>query len=147
MTGNQFTELLTTTSISLAPGRLKADDNTDFNCAGSVTRVASNPSDFATPLALVINELVTNAVEHGLEGRTGTVWLLADRAAGDGNDEFLTVTIADDGVGLPDGQYTEGLGLQIVRTLVTSELGGSIQWSPRDGGGTAVEIVLNLARA
>ncbi len=37
----QFTELLTTTSISFAPGRLKADDNTDFNCAGSVTFVAS----------------------------------------------------------------------------------------------------------
>lgn len=105
------------------------------------------PSDFATPLALVINELVTNAVEHGLEGRTGTVWLIADRAEGDGKDEYLTVTIADDGVGLPDGQYTEGLGLQIVRTLVTSELGGTIQWIPRDGGGTAVEIVLNLARA
>lgn len=74
------------------------------------------------------------------------MWLLADRTPGEGNDEFLTVTVADDGVGLPEGQYTEGLGLQIVRTLVTSELGGSIQWSPRDGGGTAVEIVLNLAR-
>ena len=47
---NQFTELLTTTSISFAPGRLKADDNTDFNCEGSVTRVASSPSDFATPV-------------------------------------------------------------------------------------------------
>jgi hypothetical protein len=34
-----------------------------------------------------------------------------------------------------------------VRTLVTSELGGSIQWRPRDGGGTAVEIVLNLVRS
>ncbi|BAS17214.1 signal transduction histidine kinase [Arthrobacter sp. Hiyo8] len=34
-----------------------------------------------------------------------------------------------------------------MRTLVTSELGGSIQWRPRDGGGTAVEIVLNLVRS
>ncbi len=47
---NQFTELLTTTSISFAPGRLKADDKTDFNCEGSVTFVASSPSDFATPV-------------------------------------------------------------------------------------------------
>lgn len=105
------------------------------------------PSDFATPLALVINELVTNAVEHGLEGRAGTVWLIADRSTGERDDELLTVTIADDGVGLPEGSYTEGLGLQIVRTLVTSELGGSIQWMPRDGGGTAVEIVLSLVRS
>lgn len=66
---------------------------------------------------------------------------------GERGDELLTVTIADDGVGLPEGSYTEGLGLQIVRTLVTSELGGSIQWMPRDGGGTAVEIVLNLVRS
>src|SRR5204862_204350 len=67
------------------------------------------PSDFATPLALVINELVTNAVEHGLEGRAGTVWLMADRSTAESGDELLTVTIADDGVGLPDGSYVEGL--------------------------------------
>jgi two-component sensor histidine kinase len=103
------------------------------------------PSDFATPLALVINELVTNAVEHGLEGRTGTVWLLADRSEGDDGAELLTVTVADDGVGLPDTPHVEGLGLQIVRTLVTSELAGTIHWKPRDGGGTAVQIVLSLA--
>jgi C4-dicarboxylate-specific signal transduction histidine kinase len=35
--------------------------------------------------------------------------------------------------------------LQIVRTLVTSELGGTIQWQPREGGGTAVQIRLSLA--
>ncbi|HYH77651.1 MAG TPA: ATP-binding protein, partial [Arthrobacter sp.] len=40
--------------------------------------------------------------------------------------------------------HVEGLGLQIVRTLVTSELGGSIQWQPREGGGTAVRIRLSL---
>jgi two-component sensor histidine kinase len=102
------------------------------------------PSDLATPLALVINELVTNAVEHGLEGRAGTVSLIADRSEADEGEE-LTVTIADDGVGLPDTPHVEGLGLQIVRTLVTSELGGTIQWKPRDGGGTAVQIRLSLA--
>ena len=46
----QFTELFTTTSISLAPGRLNADDSTDFNWPGSVTCVASSPSDLATPV-------------------------------------------------------------------------------------------------
>jgi len=103
------------------------------------------PSDLATPLALVINELVTNAVEHGLEGRAGTVWLVADRSDGDDGEE-LTVTIADDGVGLPETPHVEGLGLQIVRTLVTSELGGTISWQRREGGGTEVKIRLSLAR-
>jgi two-component sensor histidine kinase len=101
------------------------------------------PSDLATPLALVINELVTNAVEHGLEGRAGTVWLLADRSEGEDGEE-LTVTIADDGVGLPETPHVEGLGLQIVRTLVTSELGGTITWERREGGGTEVKIRLSL---
>ncbi|BCT76783.1 histidine kinase [Sinomonas cyclohexanicum] len=101
------------------------------------------PSDFATPLALVINELVTNAVEHGLADRSGTVWLTADRQRDATGAEVLEATVEDDGVGLaPAAARHEGLGLQIVRTLVTSELGGSIDWHPRDGGGTVVRIVL-----
>ncbi len=103
------------------------------------------PSDFATPLALVINELVTNAVEHGLADRGGTVWLLANRRTDRDGEEILDVTIADDGVGLPPGEHPEGLGLQIVRTLVTSELGGTIEWSAREGGGTSVRIEMGLS--
>ncbi|WP_285726288.1 sensor histidine kinase [Psychromicrobium xiongbiense] len=100
-------------------------------------------SDLATPLALVINELVTNAVEHGLQNRAGTVWLKAEREmTADG--EMLRLTVSDDGVGLPEGHVTEGLGLQIVRTLVTSELGGSIVWQPRPGRGTSVCVELPL---
>lgn len=102
------------------------------------------PSDFATPLALVINELVTNAVEHGLSERKGTVWLSASRQMGPDAEEILTVTVADDGVGLPPGPRREGLGLQIVRTLVQSELDGTIDWSSRPGGGTEVRIEMGL---
>ena len=80
-------------------------------------------ADLATPLSLVINELVTNAVEHGLAEQPGTVWLKADRSVGS-EGEMLTVSIMDDGAGLPSDGYSEGLGLQIVRTLVMSELGG-----------------------
>ncbi|RJU02936.1 ATPase [Arthrobacter frigidicola] len=102
------------------------------------------PSDFATPLALVINELVTNAVEHGLADRSGTVWLAANRRTDRDGEELLDVTIADDGVGLPAGDLPQGLGLQIVRTLVNSELGGTIEWSAREGGGTAVHLEMGL---
>lgn len=102
------------------------------------------PSDLATPLALVINELVTNAVEHGLAERDGTVQLIAERYSREDGTEILRVTVADDGVGLPQTPLAEGLGLQIVRTLVTSELDGSIRWEPRPSGGTAVIIELPL---
>jgi two-component sensor histidine kinase len=55
------------------------------------------------------------------------------------------VTVADSGVGLPadfDLDSTTSLGLQIVRTLVVSELGGRLRISRRPGGGT--EAVLDL---
>ncbi|AJT41431.1 sensor histidine kinase [Psychromicrobium lacuslunae] len=101
-------------------------------------------SDLATPLALVINELVTNAVEHGLEDRGGTVRLIAERYSKEDGSEILRVSIADDGVGLPETPLEEGLGLQIVRTLVTSELDGTIRWEPVASGGTVVIIELPL---
>ena len=53
--------------------------------------------------------------------------------------ERLKVTVADNGVGLPEGfdlDSATGLGLQIVRALVVSELGGRLRIVPRPGGGT-----------
>ena len=57
----------------------------------------------------------------------------------------LSVTVADTGVGLPDGfdlDSATSLGLQIVRTLVVGELGGRLRIVPRPGGGT--EAVVDL---
>ena len=51
----------------------------------------------------------------------------------------LVVTVSDNGVGLPpdfDLDASSTLGLQIVRTLVLTELGGTLQVAPRPGGGT-----------
>ncbi len=118
----------------------------------------SMPSQFATPLALVINEIVANAVEHGLDGEAGTVTMTGERSLSAEGEPMLTVTIEDDGKGLGDrvieesgvaafrpSQGSEGLGMQIVRTLVASELGGSIKWGPAEGQGTRVVITALLA--
>ncbi|ROS31251.1 sensor histidine kinase [Cellulomonas sp. PhB150] len=101
----------------------------------------SVPADDATALALVLTELVTNAVEHGLDGREdGNVDITVAR---DGDD--LRVEVADDGAGLPaDRGAGSGLGTQIVLTLVTNELHGTIEWNPREGGGTSVVITARL---
>jgi two-component system, sensor histidine kinase PdtaS len=63
----------------------------------------------------------------------------------------LVVRVIDDGTGLPDGfdlDRSTGLGLSIVRTLVSSELGGSIRlWSgdyTTDRPGTTVELLVPL---
>jgi two-component sensor histidine kinase len=98
------------------------------------------PSEYATPLALALTELVTNAVEHGLAGRAeGEVEIIAERT-----DELLSVKVRDNGVGLAEGKVGSGLGTQIVRTLIQGELGGSIDWHTIMGSGTEVTIEIPL---
>jgi two-component sensor histidine kinase len=99
------------------------------------------PSEVATPLVMVLNELVQNAVEHAyMPGQNGEVVIGVDR-----EDDRLRVTVSDKGRGLPDNfrvDATQRLGLQIVRTLATGELRGEIALRNRDGGGT--EAVLEF---
>ncbi|THG30654.1 sensor histidine kinase [Naasia lichenicola] len=97
------------------------------------------PSSSATPLALALTELVTNAVEHGLAGREGTVEIRATR-----DNETLTVLVRDNGNGLAEGKVGSGLGTQIVRTLIQGELGGSIDWHTMVGRGTEVTIEIPM---
>ncbi len=81
-------------------------------------------SRIATPLALVITELIYNALEHGLESQGSRLDINIERDA-----KNVSVTIADDGVGLPDGfslAESSNLGLQIVRTLTENELRGTL---------------------
>src|SRR5262249_50061594 len=62
--------------------------------------------------------------------------------------ERLAVSVADRGAGLPpdfDLDNMTSLGLQIVRTLVVTELGGHLDIGPNDGGGTLVRVELPLA--
>ena len=114
-------------------------------------------AEIATPLAVVLTELLQNAVQHGfptddtavhhtntsdpLDGDAPPprqVGRVVVSFANDGSE--LLVRVRDDGVGLPDGFTMHGprLGLLIVRTLVTTDLGGTIDmWSD---SGTVVEL-------
>ena len=95
------------------------------------------PTQPATVCALVINELLQNALEHGYErqeGGTVTVNLSDD-------GEQITISVDDDGVGLPEefdlGQ-TSSLGLQIVKALAEGDLKGSFELISRDKGVSAI---------
>ena len=100
-------------------------------------------AELATPLVMVLTELVQNALEHAFEpGRHGEVVLRADRSAGS-----LEVTVSDDGRGLPEDfslARAERLGLQIVRTLVGSELRGSLDLQRGQPRGTVAVLSLPL---
>jgi hypothetical protein len=104
------------------------------------------PATVATPLAMVLTELLQNALQHGFGSQrssgadAGIIEVVAERAP-----ELLTVTVTDSGAGLPPGfdlENATSLGLQIVRTLVEGELGGQINLRPRAGGGTIAVVDL-----
>jgi two-component sensor histidine kinase len=81
----------------------------------------------ATPLALVITELIHNSLEHGLATEGDLLQVDVSR-----DGDFITVKVIDNGVGLPEGfsyEESSNLGLQIVRTLTENELKGSIKLS------------------
>jgi two-component sensor histidine kinase len=101
----------------------------------------------ATPLAMVLTELLQNALQHGLGpvANSAGAALLEVRATRD--EKRLSVTVADNGAGLPEGfdpEATTSLGLQIVRTLVVGELGGRLAILPRPGGGTEATVDLPI---
>jgi len=95
------------------------------------------PCKAATSLGLAINELVCNAVKHGLAGRPrGRVSITIK--AGDP----LRISVSDNGRGLPHGfdPAVHGhVGLLVVRGLVETELNGTfvLRRNPR-GGATAL---------
>ncbi len=100
-------------------------------------------AEVATPLVVAVSELVQNAFEHGLAGRGGSIEVLAARV-----DDGLRVEVVDDGAGLPPGfeeRASDRLGLQIVRTLVESELSGRLRLERRDQGGTRAVIDVPMA--
>lgn len=97
--------------------------------------LGSLESRLATPLSLVVTELMHNALEHGLAQEGSTLSIKLARYSNE-----CVITIIDDGVGLPadfDLATSANLGLQIVRTLTENELKGVLKLTSTDLGTTA----------
>lgn len=81
------------------------------------------PSEQATAMVMVLNELLLNAIEHGLADQDSGEIEIRLTDLGDG----VQIIILDSGSGLPDGfdpQDHQNMGLQIVNTLVSDDLKG-----------------------
>jgi two-component sensor histidine kinase len=100
----------------------------------------------ATPLAVVVNELLQNAAEHAFPVDEGAdpsvpheaIVVHVDLAR---RGRILTLRVSDNGIGLPPGfsvEHSASLGLSIVRSLVNTQMGGKISMQSDDG--TVVEL-------
>jgi len=98
------------------------------------------PSEQATSLALVINELIQNSIEHGFVGRQEGIIGIDIATMGD----VHRIEIFDNGIGLPEdfdiNKSSSSLGLQIVRTLIENDVGGSIEFYSRGGTHACIKI-------
>jgi len=114
--------------LRLAEEGLQSEDRpVHFKVQGDGGRL---PSTVATPLSVVLTELLQNAVDHGFpEGSAGGRVVV--QLANDGAE--LRIRVLNDGRDLEPGfdlNKATGLGLSIVRTLVTTELAGSLTMRP-----------------
>jgi two-component sensor histidine kinase len=114
------------------------------------------PAIIATPLSVVLTELLQNAVDHAFGAEREVAGNVVIELSNDGTN--MQVAVVDDGQGLPEGftlEHATGLGLSIVRTLVTTELAGTIVMraatavdlaeagvASADGTGTVVELTV-----
>jgi PAS domain S-box-containing protein len=135
--------------LTLSPTLKKTSVNVMQDIPDSI-RMDSYPG----PLGQIINNLVNNALLHGFDGRnSGTITISAQPIA----DDWVELSIKDDGVGIPAANMSRifdpffttklgaggsGLGLNITHNLVTNLLGGRIQVQSEVGIGTSFIISL-----
>lgn len=118
--------------------------------AGADTRVKvveqiadlSVERDTATPLGLILNEVVSNAFKHAFpDGREGTIGVTLT-AEGTGRG---ILTITDDGVGFDPDIPAKGIGQRLIRAL-TEQLGGQLKMTSAGAGGSSFVLSFPLAK-
>jgi len=98
-------------------------------------------TDRAVPIALIVNELITNAAKYAYEdGQSGAIWVRIARRA----DDMLELSVRDEGRGLPTNfeiGCARGLGMRIVRAFL-EQLNATVDTRRIDPGTEFVVTVL-----
>jgi two-component sensor histidine kinase len=98
--------------------------------------------DQAVPCSLIINEVITNVYKHAFKGREQG-WVRAKLYR---DEDEVTFTIEDNGVGLPDGfdmTQLSSLGTKIITALV-KQLKGTYELARREEGGTIFQLMFSV---
>jgi len=141
-----FTEILRPLVQMVAETVSSPDRSIDFEVVGDAGTL---PAQVATPMAVVLNELLQNAADHAFPAEKDPIVGARVTVGLERSESEVVVTVSDNGVGVPDGfdlEQATGLGLSIVRALVVSDLRGSIELSdPVDGEGAVITIRVPLS--
>ncbi len=129
-------EMARTTMVS-------SDSGIEFRLVGEGTALSASK---ASSLAVVVTELLQNAVEHGFPSGTGPGAITVELTP---SATDLVVRVYDNGVGIDPGFDVTGdggLGLTIIRTIITGELEGVLQIVPArgTGGGTVAQVTIGI---
>jgi two-component sensor histidine kinase len=97
--------------------------------------------DAATPLGLIVNEVVANAFKHAFpDGREGLVTVTLTRDA-EGRGQL---TVGDNGIGFDPAQPAKGIGRRLIAAL-TQQLKGESRFETAAGGGSLFTLTFPLA--
>lgn len=136
-----FTEILRPLVQMVAEAVTSADRRIRFEVVGDAGNL---PAQIATPMAVVLTELLQNTADHAFPQDVERSEPAEVRVELEDDETDVAIRVVDNGVGVPDGfsvATAKGLGLSIVRALVTSDLGGTIDvFEPAGGTGTVVEL-------
>ena len=131
-------EMIERLTQTIAQNMLSPDKDIGISVRGEGAMLSAQR---ATALALAVNELVQNAIEHAFVGRRqGTIAISLAKGRG-----RLTIEVQDDGVGLPPdfASHPSNLGLQIVKTLVEEDLRGEFILTSEKGTKAVIQIPMS----
>ncbi len=122
----------------LSEGLTSPEMTIDFKIEGDTIAF---PSSETTVLAVILNELLQNTIQHGFKDSLSQEKPEVRIHFGATDDTFQ-ITVTDNGRGLPEtfDEKNFGLGLTIVRNLIETDLGGNVKLSPNDPTGTVARI-------
>jgi two-component sensor histidine kinase len=98
--------------------------------------------DGATPVGLIVNEVISNAFKHAFpDGRDGKITVQLERT----DDEHGRLTIEDNGVGYDADSPAKGIGRRLIKAL-TQQIGGESKVEMPPGGGSRFTLDFPLAQ-
>ncbi|RYE88689.1 MAG: PAS domain-containing protein [Hyphomicrobiales bacterium] len=121
---------------TMASDVIGASGRTDIEFVADIVPIEV-PSDYASSLGLILNEMLTNAIKHGLDGgRAGTIKLVSRRT-----DDEAVISVEDDGRGIVLDKGNGGLGRTLI-TRLSKQAGAKVSWVRLDKG---TRVTLRMA--